>query len=315
MSMEAEAKYTLVGVVVLLSVALGVSVVVWLAGWSDTISYKYFSIYFNKQSMDGLDINSAVKMRGIKVGAVTSLNLSRRDQGGVRVNVKVSENTPVNQGAQAYVKRNIVTGLSTIEITDPDPSAPLLTQVPKGEKYPVIAEGSSDIDKVATALSSMAENGAQVLAKMNGVLTEQNSRALARTLANLENLSAYLAENKNSMGETLRALHAAAEEFRTAGASVASAAAQAQDSIKDLSGQADMTLKEAADAMQKLQQQTIDVSKKLESLANTGSVEFTQIGRDVRTGADAVTAAGNRLANPRSLLLGIGKAKPGPGEK
>ncbi|MGA7181680.1 MAG: MlaD family protein [Thiobacillaceae bacterium] len=313
--MEAEAKYTVVGVVVLLVAALLSLGLIWLGGWGDTIAYKHFNIYFNNQSMDGLDIGSAVKMRGIKVGAVTALDLSSGHQGGVRVGIKVDENTPVRQGAQAYVKRNVVTGLATVEITNTDPSAALLTQVQEGEQYPVISESSSDLDKVATAVSRMAENGAEVLEKMNGVLTDRNSKALAKTLVNLEDISNYLVQNKQSMGETIQALKAAADQFRIAATSISQAANQAQGSIAGVGNQATVTLKEAAKAMEDLQKESSAISRKLQTLTDTGSVEITSIGRDVRSSADAIAVAGRRLSNPRSLLLGSGKSKPGPGEK
>lgn len=313
--MEADAKYTLVGVIVLLVAAMLGLGLAWLAGWGDTIAYKHYNIYFTKQSMDGLDVNSAVKMRGIKVGAVTDLDLSSKGHDGVRVGIKVDEHTPVRQGAQAYVKRNVVTGIATIEIANANPGAPLLTEVPSGEKYPVIAEGSSDLDKVATAVSKMAENGAQVLEKMNGVLTEENSRALAKTLANLENISAYMVQNKQSLDETIQALRAAADEFRIASANISQAATRAEDNISGVGNQATVALKDAASAMENLQKETTVLSQKLQNLSDTSSLEITAIGRDVRNSADAVTLAGRKLANPQSLILGTGKAKPGPGEK
>ena len=313
--MEAEAKYTLVGVIVLAVAALLGLGLFWLGGLADTIAYRHYTIYFNHQSMDGLDVNSAAKMRGIKVGVVSDLDLSSEAQGGVRVTVNVDEHTPVRQGAQAYVKRNVVTGLATLEIANGDAGAPALIEAPKGEKYPVIAEGSSDLDKVAGAVSRMAENGAEVLDKMNGVLTQQNRKALSQTLANLRDLSDYMVQNKRSLGETIQALRAVADEFRVAGANISHAAATAEGSIQGISKEANVTLKQAALTMENLQKETSAISQKLQSLADTSSLEITAIGRDVRATTDAVTVAGRKLSNPQALLLGAGKPKPGPGEK
>ena len=313
--MESEAKYTLVGIVVLVAVALLVLGLVWLGRWADTINYRHYTILFNHQSADGLDVNSAVKMRGIKVGAVSDLKLASESQGGVRVTINVDENTPVHQGAQAYVKRNVVTGLATVEIANSEGTAPLLTEAPKGERYPVIGEGSSDLDKVATAVSRMAENGAEVLDKMNAVLTEQNRKALTQTLANLRDLSDYMVQNKRSLGETIQALRAVAEQFQVAGANISQVAAKAEGSIQGLSQEATVTLRQAAQTMENLQTETRAISQKLQSLSDTSSVEITAIGRDVRATTDAVTVAGRKLSNPKALLLGAGKPKPGPGEK
>lgn len=313
--MEAEAKYTLVGVIVLIVVALLGLGLVWLGGWADTIAYRHYTIYFSHQSMDGLDVNGTVKMRGIKVGVVSDLDLSSEAQSGVRVTINVDEHTPVRQGAQAYVKRNVVTGLATLEIANGEAGAPALTEAPKGEKYPVIAEGSSDLDKVAGAVSRMAENGAEVLDKMNGVLTEQNRKALSQTLANLRDLSDYMVQNKRSLGETIQALRAVADQFRVAGANISQAAATADRSIQGISKEATISLKQAALTMENLQKETSAISQKLQNLSDTGSLEITAIGRDVRATTDAVTVAGRKLSNPQALLLGAGKPKPGPGEK
>ncbi len=313
--MEAEAKYTLVGVIVLLVAALLVLGLIWLGGWADTVAYRRYTIYFNNQSMDGLDVNSAVKMRGIKVGVVSDLDLSSEARGGVRVTINVDEHTPVRQGAQAYVKRNVVTGLATLEIANGEAGAPLLTEVPKGEKYPVIAEGSSDLDKVATAVSRMAENGAEVLDRVNGVLTDENRKALSQTLVNLQDLSDYLVQNKRSVTETIAALRAAADEFRVVGANVSLVAAKAEGNIQGVSKDAAATLKQVGTAMENLQRETSAISQKLQSLSDTSGVEITAIGQDVRASTDAVTIAGRKLANPRSLLMEMGKPKPGPGER
>ena len=50
--MEAEAKYTLVGVIVLLVVALLGLGMVWLGGWANSIAYSPYTIYF-KPSVHG----------------------------------------------------------------------------------------------------------------------------------------------------------------------------------------------------------------------------------------------------------------------
>ena len=313
--MEAEAKYTLVGVIVLMVAALLVLGLVWLGGWADTIAYRHYTIYFSHQSMDGLDVNSAVKMRGIKVGVVSNLDLTSEVQGSVRVTINVDEHTPLRQGAQAYIKRNVVTGLATLEIVNGDAGAPVLTEAPKGERYPVIAEGSSDLDKVASAVSRMAENGAEMLDKMNGVLTEQNRKSLSQTLANLRDLSDFMVQNKRSVAETLQSLHAAIDEFRVLGASISQTVAKTEGNLQGVSKDASVALKQAALTMENLQKETSAISQRLQALSDTSTVEVTAIGRDVRTATDAVTLAARKLANPRSLLLEAGKAQPGPGEK
>lgn len=313
--MEAEARYTLVGAAVLIAALLLTAGLVWLMGGADKIAYRHYAIYFTHQSMDGLDVNSAVKMRGIKVGVVTGYSFAGNGEDAVRVIIKVDQDTPVRTNALAYVKRNIVTGLATVEIANPDATSPLLTEVPSNERYPVIAEGSSDLDKVATAVSQMAENGAQVLAKVNLLLSDDTRRGITETIHNLQVLSGHLADNKQALNQAVQSIRDAADEFRFAGASMSQATSRAEDSIQDMGKDADMALKEAARAMENLQRETSAVSLRLQALAETGTLEFTNVSRDLRSSADAVTTAGQRLANPRGILFGSGKPQAGPGER
>jgi phospholipid/cholesterol/gamma-HCH transport system substrate-binding protein len=313
--MEAEARYTLVGAVVMAVAALAVLAMLWVAGKAEGIAYRHYTVYFRSQSMDGLDVDSAVKMRGIRVGMVQDLDFVSKPSEAVRVVIKVSEEAPVRQGAEAYVKRNVVTGLATIEITNPPDHGQLLTAVPAGEKYPVIAEGSSELDKVASAVSKMAENGAQVLDKMNALLSEENRANFASTLANLEQISNHLVGSRQSLEAAVQGIRDAADEFRFAGASITQAATRAEGSVTSVGQNAEAALKEAARALENMQKEAREISGKLQALSDAGTLELGAMSRDVRTAADAVTAAGQKLSNPRALLLGPGKQQPGPGEK
>lgn len=313
--MEANARYTLVGAMVLAVAVLLAFGMFWIAGKADAIAYRHYIIYFSQQSMDGLDVDSAVKMRGIKVGSVSKYEFVTKPAEAVQVVIKVDENTPVRKGAQAYVKRNVVTGLATIELSNPAEQAELLTEAQAGERYPVIAEGSSDLDKVAVAVSQMAENGAQVLEKMNTLLSDENQKRISSTLANLKELSDHLASNKQTLEQAVQGLKDASDEFRFAGASIAQAATRAESSIQGVGQNAQTALKEAAVAMESLRKETVAISGKLQALSDTSSLELTAMSRDVRAGADAVTTAGQKLSNPKALLLGPGKQQLGPGEK
>ncbi len=179
--METEGRYTLVGTLVLAVIALMTLAIVWLVGAADQIAYQTYTIYFKQQSLDGLAVGSPVKMRGIKVGVVDSYRFAQGDDEAVSVTARIDEGVPVHTGAAAYIKRNLVTGIAAVEINNGPSNSALLSEIPRGERYPVIAEGSSDLDKVATAISRLAVSGAQVLEKMDTLLSENNQHAISQT--------------------------------------------------------------------------------------------------------------------------------------
>ena len=313
--METEGRYTLVGALVLVVIVLMTAAIVWLAGAADTIAYQTYTVYFKKQSLDGLALGSPVKMRGIKIGTVDGYRFAQGGDEAVSVTARIDEGVPVHQGAAAYIKRNLVTGIASVEIDNGPSTAPLLNEAPRGERYPVIAEGSSNIDKVATAVSRLAVNGAQVLERMNTLLSEDNQRAISQTLANLNDLSGHLAANKQSLDAALHGIRDASAEFRSASASIGQAAAHAEGSIAGVGQNADAALKQTVAALTALQRDASLISERIQQLSETGTVEMTNVSRDVRTSADALTTAGQRLSNPRAILFGPGQKQLGPGEK
>jgi len=233
----------------------------------------------------------------------------------VSVTARISDGVPVHAGAEAYIKRNLVTGIATIEINNGPSEAALLTEPPKGERYPVIAEGRSDIDKVATAVSRLAVNGAQVLEKMNTLLSDENQLAFSRTLASLDELSSHLAANKHSLETVVQGIRDASDEFRNASASISQAATQAEGTVADVGKNADAALKQAVVTMNRLQLDANLITDRVQHLAETGALELTNVSRDVRTGVDSLTTAGKRLSDPRAILFGPGEQQLGPGEK
>jgi len=287
---------------------------VWLTGLADRVAYQNYTLYFKQQSLDGLAVGSPVKIRGIKVGVVDSYRFAKGKDEAVSVTARIDEGVPVHAGAEAYIKRNLVTGIASVEINNGPSDAPLLDVVPQGERYPVIAEGSSDIDKVATAVSRMAENGAQVLERMNTLLSDENQLAISQTLANLNELSTHLAANKQSLDAVVQGIRDASDEFRFAGASISQAATRAEGSIASIGENADVALKEATVAMEKLQVEASLISGQIQQLTETGTLELTNVSRDIRTSSDTLTTAGQRLSNPRTILFGPGQQQLGPGE-
>ncbi|MDO9008399.1 MAG: MlaD family protein [Thiobacillus sp.] len=312
--METEGRYTLVGLLVLLVAALMTLAIVWLAGAADTIAYQNYSIYFKKQSLDGLAVGGPVKMRGIDVGTVADFDFVNGREEAVAVIARVDADLDIHQGAVAYVKRNLVTGIAAIEIVNGPQTAPVL-QLTAGERYPVIAEGSSDIEKVAVTVSKLADSGAEIMEKMNRVLSEENLRALSQALVNLNTLSGQLAADKDGLKDVLVGIRQATEEFRIASASIGQATTRVEGSLVGVANNADIALKQAVITLDKLQRDASQISANIQQLSDTGTLEMARLSSEVRTTSDALTTTGQRLSDPRAILFGPAKQQLGPGEK
>lgn len=312
--METEGRYTLVGALVLLVVALMTLAIVWLVGAADTIAYQNYSIYFKKQSLDGLAVGGPVKMRGIDVGTVADFDFVNGREEAVAVIARVDADLDIHQGAEAYVKRNLVTGIAAIEIVN-GPQTTAVLQPAAGERFSVIAEGSSDIEKVAVTVSKLADSGAEIMEKMNRVLSEDNQRALNQALANLNTLSGQLAANKDGLKDVLTGIREASEEFRRASASIGQATTRVEGSLVGVANNTDIALKQAVVTLDKLQRDASQIAANIQQLSDTSTLEIARLSSDVRTTSDALTTTGQRLSDPRAILFGPAQQQLGPGEK
>ena len=99
--MEAEAKYTYVGIAVIaLAVALVMSVI-WLKRTGAERDFARYVIYFERQALDGLAVGSNVSMRGISIGSVLDYQLSTERLNRARVDVRLDRRAPVRTNTYA----------------------------------------------------------------------------------------------------------------------------------------------------------------------------------------------------------------------
>ena len=228
--METEGRYTLVGTLVLAVIALMTLAIVWLAGAADTIAYRNYTVYFKKQSLDGLAVGSPVKMRGIKVGVVDGYDFASTRDEAVAVIARVDADLEVHRGAVAYIKRNLVTGIAAIEIVN-GPRNRARAGSRRGRTLPGHRRGQFRYRQggghgVETGRQRCADHG-----QNEQVLSEENQRALSQSLANLNALSGQLAANKNGLKDVMKGIREASDEFRIAAASIGQATTRVEGSL------------------------------------------------------------------------------------
>ena len=283
--MEPEARYLVVGSVVVLLVAALVAVVAWLSFNTGGDERKY-EIVFEQQSLEGLEVRSEVRMRGIRVGAVTGYEFSSERSGAVRVFISVAAATPVRQSTRAIVDRHLVTQLATIRLENLDEVSPLLPRPRLGEPPPVIPEGQSELQQFAGTVAQLAERLDETMRRINAMLSPENEAAFAETLDNVRRLTA----NANAAVTELRA-HS-----------------------DELAGEAATGIGEVTLTVQQLRADIARLSASADDLLASSDAELRFTAREIRAATAALGVAARKLAAPRSALLGPPDAGLGPGE-
>jgi phospholipid/cholesterol/gamma-HCH transport system substrate-binding protein len=134
--------------------------------------------YVFTDDAEGLDVSVPVKLRGVRVGRVTELELMTEGRPGVRVEVQVDRDAAIHSDARAYFELAGVSGLKLINIRDGTPKAPRL---PPGSEIPA---GETTLDKLST-------QGEQLLARASKVLDSTD-----RLLAGLNKTTEKLASDE-----------------------------------------------------------------------------------------------------------------------
>lgn len=314
--MEAEARYTYVGIAVLALLAALTAGVVWLKYAGGRDSFNFYTIYFERQPLDGLQIGADVDMRGIKVGRVEDYALLPANINRVRVTIRIDRRAPVSTNTDAIVTRNFVTGIARISLVTPQPPGPQLVAIrgDEDERYPVIPEGESDLDAIAGRINRLGEMAGATLDRLNDVLRPDNRAAIDATLRNLRDLSASLNARMTELDRTLVAFSTAAERLGGASSEVSQLARSAGAELTPALRQADRTMKDVSATAEALKAQTATLSTQLAATTAGVDDQLTVAVIDLRATVDSLNRVLERLQDPRAALLGPSRAQRGPGE-
>jgi phospholipid/cholesterol/gamma-HCH transport system substrate-binding protein len=191
--METRASNLVVGgfVVVLLIAAVGF--IVWLSQVEVGAVLTRYYIYFTSD-VSGLSVGSPVNYRGIRVGQVTDIRIDPDNIERVRVEIEVSDAAQIRMDAFAQLQMQGITGVGFIQITGGTEAAPPL-EPEAGMTVAVIPSMPSDIQEFLTSAPELVSRLITVADRINDVINDDNRRAFASVLANVEQLSAQLTES------------------------------------------------------------------------------------------------------------------------
>lgn len=312
--MEPEARYTLVGAAVLVLAALLAGAVLWLRSSGEGANARRYTIYFERQSLQGLELRSAVTMRGIRVGSVAALRFSPRHSGAVEVLVALDPSTPIRVGTSASVERHLVTGLATVRLMNGAQDGPPLVDAPPGEPFPVIAEGASTMEQATDVLTRLAHNADETMNRVSAALSPENQALLADSLESLSRATRRADAAFAKVDVAADSVDQAASDVRTMAAEIVGDARTLTERYDALGAQATVSIRDVGEAARKLGADAERLSRSADALLATGNEELRESARALRSAAEAVGTAAARLRDPSQAIYGPAKGALGPGE-
>lgn len=322
--MENKVNFAVVGGFVIVLAVATIAFTLWLS--SGRGYRKVFDTYetYMTESVSGLNLNAAVRYRGVDVGRVRAIALAPGNVEQVRITMDIERGTPVKADTVAMLQTQGLTGIAVIELTGGRKESPALQAAP-GQTVPVIASGPSLMERLETATPVLIASLVRVGDNLNALLDDNNRRALSATLADLAVITRTLAARAPTIDATLARTARAMDHAARAGAELpqlvqrferaAGAVERMAADVSEASTSARSTLDSARGTLDSARG-TLDGSRAdVAQFTGTTLPEARELVAELR----GLTATMQRVVdeverNPGVLLQGRRSAKRGPGE-
>ena len=176
--MARQSTNLFIGIFVILGVVLGVVAVIWVGATSYFQKGDTYISYFD-ESVQGLQVDSSVKFRGVEVGRVEAIRVAP-DNRLIGVVMKINMRDHLQKDGVATLRAAGITGIMFVELNLKAPGEPDLS--PKIEfpsEYPIIPTRPSEIQRLMTGINDIVK-------KFNEIDTKGISTQLIATTKAME---------------------------------------------------------------------------------------------------------------------------------
>ncbi|MBN9587589.1 MAG: hypothetical protein BGN85_04565 [Alphaproteobacteria bacterium 64-11] len=235
--METKANYVGVGAFVLACVIGLVVAIMWLAGVQYSQEYAYYEANF-KGPVTGLGTGTVTRFNGIEVGRIKDLAFDPTDPQRVIVTLQVRPGLNIRQDSVASIESQGLTGGTYVEISGGTANSPLLT-ARDDERYPVIRTRQSTLQQLEQSAPEVVARLNIATQRINDLLNDNNRRALAHVLANLDETTSAIAKRSADIDAAIANANQAAANFNEASRELQPAINQAGVTLRKYSKVAD----------------------------------------------------------------------------
>jgi phospholipid/cholesterol/gamma-HCH transport system substrate-binding protein len=153
-----------IGLFVLLGCALGVAAIIWVGATSYFQKGATYISYFD-ESVQGLQVDSSVKYRGVDVGRVQSIRVAP-DNRLIGVVMKINLRDNLQKNAVAQLKAAGITGIMFVDLDRRKPGEPDLSpKIDFPSEYPIIPSRPSEIQRLVSGINEIVTKFNKIDAK------------------------------------------------------------------------------------------------------------------------------------------------------
>jgi len=306
----------MIGLFVTIGILIGMVAVVWLGASKYFEKGATYVTYFD-ESVQGLQLDSAVKYRGVEAGRVEKIRVAP-DNRLIEVIMKINLRGKLEREYVAQLKAAGITGIVFVELDRKESDKPDVSpKITFASEYPVISSKPSDVKQLLTGIDN-------VIQSLNKIDTQGISDQIKSTLKVLESVVASVDNVVGSVEKALGTgnLEEAVVEVRNTLLKVQNFVSDAQKDLQAMnlgksgtnienatarldkimnSGEIEAVLADVKDAAKKMNQLVEGLDKR--SLAITNNIKATS--ENLKRTSESLEMLIDRVyASPSDLLFG-----------
>jgi phospholipid/cholesterol/gamma-HCH transport system substrate-binding protein len=282
--MEPKQNYLHVGIFVVTIIVAMICFVIWLAGF-DQRDYTTYHTYVS-DSVNGLGRGSAVKYRGVDVGKVTIIRISKSDPSKIHIIMDIDTDTPITEGTVAILQLQGITGISYIELKNVQPGKPRLDKNSDSDAMLLIPSAQSEFRQIVDTVPAMLQKFTELANQFKGFASPENQQKFSEILVNLQNFSQGVGAT-DANGKTL------AQELHEAVTSINDIATNSREDTKKI-------LKTTAATLEKIGKLTDNTGK----VTQQSAADLQQLLVEVKkTARDLQALSGELKDNPSKIVI------------
>ena len=265
-------------------------------------------------SIAGLNVQAAVKYRGMEVGKVEGIVFDQEKPGQILVKVGIQPDTPVTNATFAELGLQGLTGLAFIQL-DADEKIKDVKKLNSTSSAPVrIAIRPSLFDRISISGEDMVSKASSAMTQINKLLDDGNQKILTQTMVNLQDATKKITQ--------------LADEVQPAAKGIAALASGGQKSLGNADkmmadvGKLAVDLNKKLDQVDRIAHSAEQIGQSAERIGQTAAAVEVQTlprvnalvedaSRGIRSADRMVEKIGDE---PASVLFGAPPPQPGPGE-
>jgi phospholipid/cholesterol/gamma-HCH transport system substrate-binding protein len=313
----------MIGLFVTIGALIGLIAVIWLG------ASKYFEkgatyVTFFNESVQGLQVDSTVKYRGVEVGRVEKIRVAP-DSKLIEVVMKINLRADLVREYVAQLKAAGITGIVFVELNYKEPGEPDLSpKLTFASEYPIVASKPSDIAQIVSSVQVVLEDikkidtaGISNQIKSTLTVAQATIEDLSRVVGGVEKAMAkgrledILTEANNTLTKIQNLASTADRQLKAlnlaeTGAHLEATTARIEKMVT--SGEIEKILTEAHGTVAKLNQVIEGLDRSIEGLDRRS----VAVMKDIRVTSENLKSASESLemlvervyATPSDLLFG-----------